>query len=184
MDIDTWKHNLLEQRKMKDIFFASHPQSPLSPEARLGFRGLTYWPPDASLRFELELHEYEEKQVILVADTGDAQRQLYLWGEFRFRIAGRQCTLQAYKSDPGEGRLFVPFRDETAGRESYGAGRYMDLEAERHRTADGKWIVDFNEAYHPWCAYSEHYVCPLVPRENRLPVAVCAGEKQYEYQEQ
>jgi uncharacterized protein (DUF1684 family) len=89
------------------------------------------------------------------------------------------CALQAYKSDPADDRLFVPFRDKTSGDETHGAGRYLDLEPERHLTADGTWILDFNEAYNPWCAYSDAYACPLVPPENWLPVPVWAGEKEY-----
>ena len=73
----------------------------------------------------------------------------------------------------------MPFRDATSGKESYGAGRYLDLEAETDRTADGLWILDFNEAYNPWCAYSKNYVCPFTPPENWLTVPVRAGEKQY-----
>lgn len=180
MDVNTWRQRLQEQRRLKDSFFSSHPQSPLPPQARRLFKGLAYWPPDASLCFELALHEYDEKRVMLVADTSDEQRKLYQWGEFRFQIARIQCTLQAYKSNPGDSRLFIPFTDRTTGKESYGAGRYLDLEAERHRAEDGKWTVDFNEAYNPWCAYSEAYACPLVPPENRLPVEMCAGEKKYE----
>jgi len=73
----------------------------------------------------------------------------------------------------------VPFRDKTSGKESYGAGRYMDLEPEGHLTEDNRWIIDFSEAYNPWCAYSEDYVCPFVPPENWLRVPVRAGEKNY-----
>jgi len=96
-----------------------------------------------------------------------------------YLLGGRQCALQAYKSDPGEERLFVPFGDETSGKESYGAGRYLDLERERHQTEGNRWIMDFNEAYNPWCAYSEKYVCPFVPPENWLNVPIRAGEKEY-----
>jgi len=76
-------------------------------------------------------------------------------------------------------RLFIPFRDATSGQETYGAGRYLDLEADQHLTADGKWIVDLNRAYNPWCAYSEDYVCPFVLPENWLEVPIRAGEKSY-----
>jgi len=151
----------------------------MSLQDRRAFQGLAYWPPDPEYRFELELHEYDEKEAIGVADTGGQQRSLLRWGEFRFQLAGRQCTLQAYRSDAAEERLFVPFRDQTSGKESYGAGRYLDLEADAHLTEDGRWIVDFNDAYNPWCAYSEDYVCPFVPPENWLEVPVRAGEKQY-----
>ena len=75
------------------------------------------------------------------------------WGEFRFRIGDSECTLQAYKSDPYEERLFIPFKDATSGKETYGAGRYLDYQGER--TPEGKWILDLNRAYNPWCAYRE-----------------------------
>jgi hypothetical protein len=79
-------------------------------------------------------------------------------------------VLQAYKSDAEEEQLFISFRDATSGQETYGAGRYLDLDAARNRTADGKWILDFNRAYNPWCVYSEDYTCPFVPQENWLAV--------------
>jgi len=118
MDITQWKERLEMERKEKDWFFASHPQSPLPLRDRGAFQGLAYWPADADYRFELELHEHDEKEVIQVADTSGQQRNLWRWGEFRFELAGRNCTLQAYKSNPGEERLFVPFRDQTSGKES------------------------------------------------------------------
>ena len=88
-------------------------------------------------------------------------------------------TLHAYKSAPDEERLFVPFRDKTSGEETYGAGRYLDLEPDEGLTAGGKWILDLNMAYNPWCAYSEDYACPFVPPENWLDLPIRAGEKNY-----
>ena len=75
--------------------------------------------------------------------------------------------------------LFVPFKDATCGKETYGAGRYHDLEPDGNRTQEGKWILDFNQAYSPWCAYSEAYTCPFVPVENWLAVPIYAGGKDY-----
>ncbi|MFO7956576.1 MAG: DUF1684 domain-containing protein [Candidatus Brocadiia bacterium] len=179
MNVEEWKRQLEQQRREKDVFFRSRPQSPLSGEGQLAFDGLAYWPPDPRFRFELPLHEHSEKEVIEVGDTGGQSRGLWRWGEFRFELAGQPRSLQAYKSDAREDRLFVPFRDKTSGKESYGAGRYLDLEPERHQTEDGLWILDFNQAYNPWCAYSEDYVCPFVPPENWLSVPIRAGEKKF-----
>jgi uncharacterized protein (DUF1684 family) len=106
-------------------------------------------------------------------------REFFRWGEFRFKIGDKDCTLQVYKSDPQEDRLFISFWDATSGKETYGAGRYLDLETGKHQTSEGKWILDFNRAYNPWCAYSKDYVCPFVPPENWLDVEVRAGEKAY-----
>jgi len=176
-----WEQRIEEARKEKDWFFGGHPQSPLPAGQRGGFKGLTYYPINRAYRFALHLHEHEDKKVIETGDTAGQMRTLWRYGEFRFRIELRDCTLQAYKSDPGEESLFIPFRDETCGEETYRAGRYLDLEPARHLTSEGKWIVDFNEAYNPWCAYSEDYACPFVPPENWLQVPVRAGEGSYEH---
>jgi uncharacterized protein (DUF1684 family) len=179
MEISEWKTWLIAQRQSKDRFFGQHWQSPIPPEERPRFEGLTYYPPDPAYRFELKLHEHDQKQIMKVEDTAGNIRSLIRWGEFRFEIAGTECVLQAYKSDSKEERLFVPLRDATSGKETYQAGRYLDLDPENHLTPEGKWIVDFNEAYNPFCAYSEAYACPFVPPENWLKVSIKAGEKKY-----
>ncbi len=179
LEVDEWMEMINQEREQKDIFFSSHYQSPIPVEERQQFKGLDYYPPDPEFRFELDLHEHEEKKTLKIEDTQGNQREFLRWGEFRFKIGDKECTLQAYKSDPQEERLFVPFRDETSGKETYGAGRYLDLDPEEHQTIEGKWILDFNKAYNPWCAYSEFYACPFVDPENWLNVPVRAGEKKY-----
>ena len=165
-------------REEKDSFFKMHPQSPISYEEKNGFRGLNYYPVKAELRFTLELHENKDKKMIEVNDNKENKQEFLRWGEFRLEIGGEQVILQAYKSDPYEERLWVPFRDNTNKKETYGAGRYIDLESRRDKE-DGKWILDFNQAYNPFCAYSENYICPFIPPENWLPVKIEAGEKKY-----
>ncbi len=179
MEISEWKIWLNTQRYKKDRFFAQHPQSPIPSEERARFKELTYYPPDPDYRFELKLYEYGHKQIQKIENTVGNIRSLIRWGEFRFKIAGTECVLQAYKSDSKKERLFVPLRDATSGKETYDAGRYLDLDPENHLTAEGKWILDFNEAYNPFCAYSEAYACPFVPPENWLRVSIKAGEKNY-----
>jgi uncharacterized protein (DUF1684 family) len=96
-------------------------------------------------------------------------------GSFAFEIEGRPVRLTGYELDGahGDGRLFVPFLDATTGTESYGAGRYLDLEPDE----DGTYAIDFNLAYHPTCVYDPRASCPLTPAENRLPVRIEAGER-------
>jgi len=179
MEISEWKVNVERERKTKDAFFAQHWQSPIPPQDRLRFRGLEYYPPDPGYRFELEIHEHPEKQVVRMAYTRGNEQDFLRWGEFRFKIGGKEQALQAYRRNSQEETLFVPFKDATSGKETYGAGRYLDLGRGRERTPDGKWILDFNMAYDPWCAYSEDYTCPLVPMGNWLEVPIQAGEKNY-----
>jgi len=177
MDISKWKEDIRFEREEKDGFLKLHQQSPLSIKDRRKFEGLNYYSPDLDFRFELKLHEHEQKEILKIEDTQGNEREFYRWGEFEFKISDHNCKLQAYKSSPHEERLFVPFRDATSGRESYGAGRYLDLDNENHKTPRGYWILDFNRAYNPWCAYSDHYACPFVDSENWLKVAIRAGEK-------
>jgi uncharacterized protein len=171
-----WQKRLQMKREGKDRFFRGHPQSPLAAREQERFEGLEYYPLDPSYRFELELHEHDEKRTLRVEATHGGGRDLLRVGEFRFKLEGEECTLQAYKNHPGEKGLFVPFRDATSGIETYNEGRYLDLEPEIHLTGEGRWILDFNEAYNPWCAYSEGFSCPFAPRENQLNVPVRAGE--------
>jgi uncharacterized protein (DUF1684 family) len=180
MRIDAWKAQIEGERREKDGFFGQHWQSPIPSQGRAEFQGLDYYPPNPDLRFEPELYEHEDKKTVRMTYTKGEEQDFVRWGEFRFEIGDEECVLQAYKRDVEEEQLFVPFRDATSGQETYGAGRYIDLDAARDRSADGKWVLDFNRAYNPWCVYSEDYTCPFVPQENQLAVPVCAGEKNYQ----
>lgn len=165
-------------RQEKDDFFRRNPHSPLPPDDREEFEGLSYFPPDERYRFEVPLYEHAEKESIQVETTTEGTQDYLRWGEFQVEIDGSAIALQAYKADPDEDRLWVPFRDQTNGEETYGGGRYLDLEAEEHRTND-EWILDFNAAYNPFCAYSHRYECPLIPMDNWLEIPIEAGEKAY-----
>jgi uncharacterized protein (DUF1684 family) len=174
-----WKAAIRNDREAKDEYFRTDPHSPIPPDERDAFDGLAYYPIDRSYRFELDLSEYDDKEPVTVGTSSGGEQEYLRWGAFRFEIDGDEITLDAYKSDPDDDRLWVPFRDATSGEETYGAGRYLDLEADTHLTDDGTWILDFNEAYNPTCAYSDRYECPLPPTENWLDVPIEAGEKAY-----
>ena len=179
MNKTEYYNRILFDRKNKDKFFKNHPQSPIPIKDKNQFEGLDYYEPNMNYRFILELKELEEKKSIKVNDTGGNVRDMLIWGEFHFKIGNTECSLQAYKSVEGEERLFVPFKDKTNGKETYGAGKYLDLIYGKDQTEDGKWILDLNNATNPWCAYSENYACPFVPPANWLDVEIKAGEKKY-----
>ena len=107
--------------------------------------------------------------------TSDGQlRPAHRAGTFAFDLDGQPRRLTAYVLDGSTGEsLFVPFLDATSGTETYGAGRYLDLEPEEDET----YALDFNLAYHPYCVYARSYSCPLTPAENRLPDRIEAGER-------
>lgn len=174
---DDYRATIRRDREQKDEFFGEHPRSPLPAAARGEFDGLRYFDVDPTLRFELTLHEFDDPEQITVETTQDGEQVYHDIGEFRFSVEGTEVTLHAFQPPDDENRLWVPFRDETSGETTYPSGRYLDLEDPDHRTADGRWILDFNTAYNPFCAYADAYECPLVPMDNWLDVPIHAGEK-------
>ncbi|SFR45993.1 DUF1684 domain-containing protein [Halogeometricum limi] len=179
LDTDAWREALLRHRADKDEYFARDPHSPIPADRRESFTGLDYFDPDPSYRVVAELDEYDGKEEITVETTTDGERDYLVWGSFTFEVGGETVALDAYRSAPDEHRLWVPFRDETNGDETYGAGRYLDLEDPDDRAGEA-WVLDFNYAYSPFCAYNDRYECPLVPMENWLSVSIRAGEKDVE----
>ncbi|MBC8504288.1 MAG: DUF1684 domain-containing protein [Anaerolineales bacterium] len=164
--------NLTISRAEKDEFFAHHPQSPLDHEQKEIFDGLSYFPQNAALRFELDIDEFDQKEAIEIqTSTGDVQHYTR-YGKIHFDVEGESTSLTVFESGHG---FFVPFVDSQAGKETYGAGRYLDP----HVLPNGKLLVDFNQAYNPYCSYNDRWSCPLTPWENRLKVPIRAGEKSF-----
>jgi len=178
MNLDNYKNQIKNDRKGKDIFFKENFQSPILPKERANFTKLNYFEPYFKYRFELELEEFPHKEKVKIKDTGGNLRNFLKWGKFSFKVENSICVLNVYKSEESEARLFIPFKDATNGKKTYGAGRYLDFYEERDKMGN-KWILDFNLATNPWCAYSPNYVCPLIPSENILKVEIKAGEKTY-----
>jgi uncharacterized protein len=162
--------HIMEFRKMKDDFFRYGSDSPLTPQQKKAFQGLDYFPPNAELRLEVSVDEFTEQQHIEMQTTsGDIQ--IYTrFGRFGFSVDGTHAELTIYQSGDG---WFLPFVDSLAGTETYPAGRYLEPEP----LDDGRFLVDFNLAYNPYCAYNDAWSCPLTPFENRLKVPIRAGEK-------
>lgn len=172
----SWSKRVEESRKAKEAFFATSHDSPLAHQETHSFKRLNYFPPDMKYRIETELHRYPNPEEIAMTTSKGTRQQFHRVGYFEFEILGKKVRVQTYKSAEREdAELFIPFKDATSGRESYGAARYLDLE----ETPDDKYTLDFNYAYNPSCAYSDDYICPLPPRENWLDVEIRAGEKKY-----
>jgi uncharacterized protein (DUF1684 family) len=173
---------ILSSRSEKDRAFKESRESPLKPDQRAAFKGLEYFAPDESYRIAAALRVADEnEQVVSTMPTSTGKvRQMRRVGSLEFNLKGQPLSLVAFLEDSESGRssrrLFVPFSDLTSGTETYPAGRYLDLDA----TPTGLYDLDFNKAYNPYCAYNEVYDCPFPPKENRLNVAVRAGEKNYQ----
>jgi hypothetical protein len=120
--------------------------------------------------------EYPKREVLTFATSRGTEQRYLRYGHFEFAVEGTTARLHAYRAvhaHSAHESLFVPFRDATSTKETYGAGRYLDLPFE----PPGVYEVDFNRAYNPYCAYSDDFVCPFPPPENWLKVPIRAGEK-------
>ncbi len=171
-----WNSQLQEFRKGKDEFFSTDHDSPVAHDERHSFMGLKYFAPDQKYRIETKLRRYDNPEIVRMTTSKGTSQQFYRVGYFEFDIDGNKVKTQAYKSAArGGNELFVPFKDGTSGNESYGAARYLDIE----EVPDDNYVIDFNYAYNPYCAYSDDYICPLPPKENWLAVKIRAGERKY-----
>ncbi len=161
-------------RERKDEFFKDDPHAPLTPEQQQTFAGLSYYPENPELHFKLEIEHYDEQPVITMqTSTGDVAEYIR-WGRIAFSVDGQPAELTVYAA-AGGGGFFLPFMDATGGEETYEGGRYLEVDP----LPDGLFEVDFNMAYNPYCAYNEHWSCPIPPKENRLKVPIRAGEKKF-----
>ncbi|GAB4430135.1 MAG: DUF1684 domain-containing protein [Chloroflexi bacterium OHK40] len=160
-------------RAAKDRFFKEHPESPLTAEQRDGFTGLRYFPENPALRLTLPVEPAEgEPTLVMQTSTGESYSYERV-GQLRFTVDGQEAALTLFADEAGG--LFLPFADALAGSETYGAGRYLEPQP----LEGGRALIDFNLAYNPYCAYNDDWSCPLTPFENRLRVAIRAGERLY-----
>lgn len=167
-------------RGERDELFAAHPASPLPAAERARFGGLPHFPHRPDMRVEAALEpDPEGPELVIPTSTGEPTRFTRI-GFVRPDLAGRRISLAVYWLEGYGGGLFLPFRDALAGGATYGGGRYL-LDtvkgADLGVAPDGtRLVLDFNYAYNPSCAYDPRWSCPLAPPENRLAVAVEAGE--------
>ena len=154
---------------------------PQSPRYK-AFKGMRWFPVDLAWRYELPLTPNPAPDTIIIQSTRGNPRRAVRVGWFDFVAANKPVRLEATRLlEPGvgEGDFGVFFRDATAGKDTYELGRYLDVTP----APGGRFVLDFNNAYNPACAYSDHYNCPIPPRANRLAVAIRAGEMDSHYME-
>ncbi|MEP6718040.1 MAG: DUF1684 domain-containing protein [bacterium] len=144
-------------------------------ESRLQFKGLDYFPTDPKWRVDARFEPYQPAKMIPITNVLGMTDDETSPGALAFDVDGK-----TYRIDPilekGEPDYFIMIADETTGRETYGAGRYLYVSPP---DASGKVVIDFNKAYNPPCAFTAHATCPLPPRQNHLPLRIEAGEKKY-----
>lgn len=166
---------LLEFRKNKDEAWKSDEQSPLTEEQKKNFIGLSYFPPNPDLSFELNLDKNIPNvgsKVIIKTTGGD--EQIYLKaGKIKFGVGGQEVEAIVFE-DPEQEQFqyYLLFRDQTTGQETYKNGRMLQIPQK-----GDKLVIDFNYSYNPYSSYNDNWDCPISPEENILPVAIKAGER-------
>jgi uncharacterized protein (DUF1684 family) len=178
VNIDSVRFAFKQYCLEKDAEFKAASGSPLLPDDKEGFTHLNYFAYNGAWRFEgpLQVYKKPDSTTVLGSKEGDVRPALK-YGYFDFTVEGKTYRLQVIRilpHRPGQGDyLFLGFRDLTNDEETYGGGRYIELQMK----PDGRYVVDFNYAYNPYCAYNPRYSCAIPPAENSLPLRVPAGEK-------
>lgn len=167
-------------RAARDRLFREHAQSPIPQAQRADFLGLSYTPYNPAWRFVLRIDSNVERETFEFEAREGVVRYTRI-GQVRFTAPDPEDetgVLSLFWIEGYGGGLFLPIKDTTAGRTTYGGGRYL---IDTIKGADlgvwpGKIVLDFNFAYHPSCFYNPQYVCPLSPPENQLAFPVPVGE--------
>jgi len=186
----TLQDNLAHRREV-DEFFTRDPGSPFRRDTTITYDGIRWFPIDPAFRVTSLLHRYENPETVVVMGTRGEERRNLKYGYFEFLLPGDKgraipCRLNVYKFTPYDGQRYLLYRDQlsvwftdaTTGHETYSVGRYVDVGLE-FRDPAHRYVIDLNKAYNPYCAYSSMYSCAIPREEDRLPVAVRAGEKPY-----
>jgi uncharacterized protein (DUF1684 family) len=174
-DDSQYIEQLSTARAVKDQAFREAADSPVPADKRAKILPLAYYPIDPSFAVPAVLRLSEERPAFDMLTSSGEPRRMQLVGTLEFTLLGETRSLGAFVPDGTEQitSLFVPFADRTTGKETYAAGRYLDIDP----TTTGYYTIDFNRAYNPYCAYSPTFECPFPPSSNRLTTEVRAGEK-------
>jgi len=168
------------QREMNE-FFKDASISPLKEKDLKTFRGLDFFVFDSSYVVNAALTRTPDEKSFKMKTTTDRLPEYIKYGTVTFDLFDKNYSLNIYKNLEDINKqgyrdyLFLPFLDDTNGFESYGGGRYIDLDIPK----GSNLIIDFNSAYNPYCVYDEKYSCPIVPKDNYLPLEINAGVKDY-----
>lgn len=170
--------------KHREAYKAEFLKSSNSPLKQEDFAFLRFYEPDEKFKVECTFIATKKGKPFELPTSAGKTKTYVKFGELRFEIDGQKHKLAVYQSlslkamPQYRDYLFVPFKDMTNGKESYGGGRYLDLRMKD--IENDKIYLDFNKAYNPYCAFSAGYSCPIPPKENHLKTAIEAGEKNFE----
>jgi uncharacterized protein (DUF1684 family) len=176
----TYHESITQHRETYKNEFLKDAEGPIKKEDMPYF---DFYEPDTNYRVKCEFKAKKDPSTFKIPTVDGKQKEYFKYGVLSFEIKGKKLILNVYRSlslmsNPKyRNYLFIPFKDQTSGKETYGGGRYLDLQ-----TTDiqgDSVILDFNKAYNPYCAFSSGFSCPIPPKENHLKVSIEAGEKNF-----
>ncbi|WP_190808361.1 DUF1684 domain-containing protein [Flagellimonas sp. S3867] len=175
----TYQDSVIEFQNELNTFYGDEEKSPLTKKDFKKFKGHYFFDIDENFKVEAKFDRAVDAVPFLMKTSTDRLPTYEIYGVATFKINGKTHKLNIYQNhklretEKYKNHLFLPFTDLTNGNETYGGGRFIDLEI-----PDGDTIViDFNKAYNPYCAYNKNYSCPIPPKENDLPIRIIAGIK-------
>ena len=167
-----------EFQKETNEQYADEDRSPLLKEDLINFKGLPFFKIDSQFIVIANLELIDKAKPFKMETSTDRRPEYVVYAIASFELHREKLSLNIYKNyvpnaEDDEPYLFLPFTDETSGNDTYGGGRFIDLKI----TEGNKMVIDFNQAYNPYCAYNHGYSCPIPPKENHLNVRIEAGVK-------
>lgn len=178
---ETYKKSIIEYRKENNKFYLTD-ESPLLEEDKKNFVGLNYFLIKQEYALWANYQVFEKPDTIIMPTTTERTILMIKEGEVTFTLKDNLCTLQIYYDvnrflENQTKDYFLPLGDGTSGIESYGGGRYLEVDS--LNPEGNKMWLDFNKLYNPYCAYNHKYSCPIPPKENLLQVHISAGERKF-----
>lgn len=177
----SYKAKVKRKRFEKDKHFKYADASPLTEQQQMGFRSLNYFPVDKHYRVTADVKKLDNPDTITMAYTNGEEKLYSQYAKLKFKLNDQPHALFAYKNlEPKEGtknNIFIPFNDKTNGHSTYQGGRYLDKE---NLGGGDTTILDFNQAYNPYCIYNGEFTCPIPPEDNRIDAIIRAGEKKFD----
>ncbi len=173
--LSPYEQAILQNRFEKDAALKNPQTSVLRPQDIAGFKGLKYFEVNPVYRFMVPMLPTESDRVVRMKERiTDKEKAYKAAGQVALKFPEGTHRLLVFKLEEEPPDVYwIPFRDATNGKETYGGGRYLSA----RKMAGNTLVVDFNEAYNPYCDYNPDYICTLPPAENKLPVGVSVGEK-------
>jgi hypothetical protein len=160
-------------RKTKDETFRNSDESPIKEKE--SFKGLAYFDFNQQWIISFKVDRLDKIEKININMTDGSQEEMLKFGYISATMEGKEVKLALFQH--ADGNLFLPFTDKTAPKETYGGGRYVDISL--NKLNDKTILVDFNQAYFPYCAYNPTFTCPIPPKSNFIPIRIAAGERNF-----